>query len=166
MIKKGALSLLLRYSISCLRERGVETERIAEKVRKGEIGKEELPLLSKIPWALSGILRAKKKIGSKHIDEKVVEHYFLEMHDEDVKKWARKGKIKKAWLCLALPAKVVEVEGRRVLVETPFGKTHVKNEFSEALAEGDWVIVHRGVVVRKGTEEECKELWKKKEASL
>ena len=55
-------------------------------------------------------------------------------------------------MCLAIPGKVKEVDGRQVMIEYP-GETRKAFLGDEKLEPGDYVSVQMGVVVRKLTKE-------------
>ena len=64
-------------------------------------------------------------------------------------------------MCLAIPAKVLEVreEGKKALVEQPNVRREVFVAL-EDLKEGEFVLLQQGFVVERISEKEAKEAWK------
>ena len=62
-------------------------------------------------------------------------------------------------MCLAVPARVVEVRGKRALVEWPNEKKEAVVAV-EGLKKGDFVLLQQGIAVEKVSEKEAKESWK------
>jgi hydrogenase expression/formation protein HypC len=62
-------------------------------------------------------------------------------------------------MCLAIPAKVIEVEGDLQAGKVDYQGTKVKANFAllEGVQAGDWVIVHAGFAISKLDEEEARE---------
>ncbi len=65
-------------------------------------------------------------------------------------------------MCLAIPGKIVELQGDRAIVDFGGVKQEVDVSLLEDVEEGDWVIVHTGFAIQKLSEEEAKaslEVW-------
>lgn len=60
-------------------------------------------------------------------------------------------------MCLAVPAKVVELRGRRGVVDFGGVKREVDFSLLPEVELGDWVIVHAGFAIERYSEEEAKE---------
>lgn len=62
-------------------------------------------------------------------------------------------------MCLAVPAKIVELSGEMALVEIQGVRREVSIVFVENPKVGDWVLVHAGFAIRKWSPEEIDEYW-------
>ena len=60
-------------------------------------------------------------------------------------------------MCLAIPMKVVEIEGNKGVVEYTGIKRQVGLELLEDVKVDDWVIIHTGFAISKLNEEEAQE---------
>ncbi len=60
-------------------------------------------------------------------------------------------------MCLAVPGKIIELEGTTALVDIQGIKVTADVALIENAAIGDWVIVHTGFAVQKYSEEEAME---------
>ncbi len=60
-------------------------------------------------------------------------------------------------MCLAIPMKVVEIEGNKGIVEYTGIKREVGLELLEDVKINDWVIIHTGFAISKLNEEEAQE---------
>jgi hydrogenase expression/formation protein HypC len=60
-------------------------------------------------------------------------------------------------MCLAIPMKVVEIEGNKGIVEYIGIKREVGLELLEDVKVDDWVIIHTGFAISKLNEEEAQE---------
>ena len=60
-------------------------------------------------------------------------------------------------MCLAIPMKVVEIEGNKGIVEYTGIKREVGLELLEGVKVDDWVIIHTGFAISKLNEEEAQE---------
>jgi hydrogenase expression/formation protein HypC len=60
-------------------------------------------------------------------------------------------------MCLAIPMKVVEIEGNRGIVEYTGIKREVGLDLLEDVKVDDWVIIHTGFAISKLNEEEARE---------
>jgi hydrogenase expression/formation protein HypC len=60
-------------------------------------------------------------------------------------------------MCLAIPMKVVEIEGNRGIVEYTGIKREVGLDLLEDVKIDDWVIIHTGFAISKLNEEEAQE---------
>jgi len=60
-------------------------------------------------------------------------------------------------MCLAIPMKVVEIEGNRGIVEYTGIKREVGLDLLEDVKLDDWVIIHTGFAISKLNEEEAQE---------
>jgi len=57
-------------------------------------------------------------------------------------------------MCLAIPGKVIKIEGRKLTVEYPGESREVLNS-GEKLAIGDFVMVQMGIAVKKVSPKEA-----------
>ncbi|MHC1581265.1 HypC/HybG/HupF family hydrogenase formation chaperone [Methanopyrus sp.] len=65
-------------------------------------------------------------------------------------------------MCLAIPGRIVELEGNRAIVDFGGVRQEVDVSLLEDVKEGDWVIVHTGFAIQKLSEEEARaslEVW-------
>ena len=60
-------------------------------------------------------------------------------------------------MCLAIPMKVVEIEGNKGIVEYTGIKREVGLELLEDVKINEWVIIHTGFAISKLNEEEAQE---------
>jgi len=60
-------------------------------------------------------------------------------------------------MCLAVPARIVELEGPDAVVETDGVRRRANVFFVEEPKVGDYVIVHAGFAIRKWSEEDVAE---------
>ncbi len=60
-------------------------------------------------------------------------------------------------MCLGIPGRVVEVRGRRAVVDFNGIKREVDATL-ESVSPGDYVIVHVGMIISKVNEEEAREM--------
>jgi hydrogenase expression/formation protein HypC len=60
-------------------------------------------------------------------------------------------------MCLAIPMKVVEIEGNKGIVEYTGIKREVGLDLLEDVKIDDWVIIHTGFAISKLNEEEAQE---------
>ena len=60
-------------------------------------------------------------------------------------------------MCLAIPMKVVEIEGNKGTVEYTGIKREVGLDLLEDVKIDDWVIIHTGFAISKLNEEEAQE---------
>ena len=60
-------------------------------------------------------------------------------------------------MCLAIPMKVVEIEGNKGIVEYTGIKREVGLELLEDVKVDDWIIIHTGFAISKLNEEEAQE---------
>lgn len=58
-------------------------------------------------------------------------------------------------MCLAIPMKVVELQGRLAVLEAAGNRQTVDMSLVEGVAEGDYVIVHAGYAISRLDEEEA-----------
>jgi hydrogenase expression/formation protein HypC len=60
-------------------------------------------------------------------------------------------------MCLAIPMKVVEINGNRGIVEYTGIKREVGLDLLEDVKVDDWVIIHTGFAISKLDEEDARE---------
>lgn len=60
-------------------------------------------------------------------------------------------------MCLAIPGEVIKIEGRKVWVKYP-GITNVAMVVDDEIKVGDMVMVQMGIVVRKLSKKQAKEM--------
>ncbi len=58
-------------------------------------------------------------------------------------------------MCLAIPGKILAIEGRKVLVEYP-GETRYALVGDEPIKVGDFVMVQMGIIIKIISEEEAR----------
>ncbi len=63
-------------------------------------------------------------------------------------------------MCLAVPAKVVELEGDEAVVDAMGNRWKIKTTLLSDVKLEDVVLVHAGFAISKVNEEEAKETWK------
>jgi len=164
-----AKDLFLKYALPCLHnkvERGEMSEDefkdVVKRFKRGEITDEEInewfPVA--VPNVATGAINAKKdRDGVAEVDEQVVRQYFWRDHDQVVRQRKHPGDVE---LCLVLPAKVEKLDSLKAEVRHPFGKRIVNTIFINEPREGDYITIHYYFGCEKISEEEAKELWKKK----
>jgi len=65
-------------------------------------------------------------------------------------------------MCLAIPMRVVEVEGDKAVVDAGGNRRQVSIALLDDVKVGDYVLIHAGFAISKWTEEEAREtlnLW-------
>jgi len=60
-------------------------------------------------------------------------------------------------MCLAVPAKVIKIEGTTALVDMMGNQTQADISVLEGVKIGDYVMVHAGFAIQKYDEEEARE---------
>jgi len=60
-------------------------------------------------------------------------------------------------MCLAVPAKIIEIDGESATVEVGGTRHSAIVAFVEAPKIGDYVLVHAGFAIKKWTEEDVRE---------
>lgn len=60
-------------------------------------------------------------------------------------------------MCLAVPAKIVELDGQNAVVELAGVRRSANVAFIEAPALGDYVLLHAGFAIQKWTAEDVRE---------
>jgi len=60
-------------------------------------------------------------------------------------------------MCLAIPARIVELDGLNAVVELAGVKRQANVAFIEDAAVGDYVLLHAGFAIRKWTDEDVQE---------
>ena len=60
-------------------------------------------------------------------------------------------------MCLAIPMRVVEIEGAVARVEEGGVRREVRVDLVEGVKVGDYVIVHAGIAIERLDEEEARE---------
>lgn len=60
-------------------------------------------------------------------------------------------------MCLAIPAKIVELEGDSAVVEMGGVRRTANVAFIEKPAVGDYVLLHAGFAIRRWSEEDVRE---------
>ncbi len=63
-------------------------------------------------------------------------------------------------MCLAVPAKIVELEGARATVEVPGNRFAADVSLVSGVGVGDYVLVHAGFAIERYTREEAEEILK------
>jgi len=65
-------------------------------------------------------------------------------------------------MCLAVPAKVLEIDGQDARVILQGVELNARLDFVEGISVGDWILLHAGYAIQVLTEEEAQEtldLW-------
>jgi hydrogenase expression/formation protein HypC len=62
-------------------------------------------------------------------------------------------------MCLAIPARIVELEGDRAVVDAMGNRNKAKTTLLENVKQGDLVLVHAGFAISFVNEEEAKKTW-------
>ena len=62
-------------------------------------------------------------------------------------------------MCLAIPARIVELEGDRAIVDAMGNRFKAKTTLLPAVKLGDIVLVHAGFAIQAIEEEEAKKTW-------
>ncbi len=60
-------------------------------------------------------------------------------------------------MCLAVPAKVLEIDGASALVDVAGARRRANVEMVEGLGVGDYVLLHAGFGIQKVDEQEARE---------
>lgn len=60
-------------------------------------------------------------------------------------------------MCLAIPAKIVELNGQDAVVEVAGVRRHGNVAFIENAKVGDYVLLHAGFAIQKWSEEDVRE---------
>ncbi|HUW56334.1 MAG TPA: HypC/HybG/HupF family hydrogenase formation chaperone [Planctomycetota bacterium] len=63
-------------------------------------------------------------------------------------------------MCLAVPAKIVELEGARATVEVPGNRFAADVSLVPGVTLGDYVLVHAGFAIERYTAEDAEEILK------
>ena len=63
-------------------------------------------------------------------------------------------------MCLAVPAKIVVLEGTRATVEVPGNRFAADVSLTPGVAVGDYVLVHAGFAIERYREEDALEVLK------
>jgi len=62
-------------------------------------------------------------------------------------------------MCLALPARIIELDGDNAVVDAMGNRWHIKTTLLEGAKLGDLVLVHAGFAISLVDEEEAKKTW-------
>lgn len=60
-------------------------------------------------------------------------------------------------MCLAVPMKIIKVNGEKATAEQGGCSRDIRTDFLENLVPGDYVLVHAGMAIEKINEEEAEE---------
>ena len=63
-------------------------------------------------------------------------------------------------MCLAVPAKIVELTGNRAVVEVPGNRFSADVSLTPGVAVGDYVLVHAGFAIERYKTEDALEILK------
>jgi hydrogenase expression/formation protein HypC len=63
-------------------------------------------------------------------------------------------------MCLAVPAKIIELDGARATVEVPGNRFSADVSLVPAVKLGDYVLVHAGFAIERYRPEDAKEILK------
>ena len=62
-------------------------------------------------------------------------------------------------MCLAVPARIVELEHDRALVDALGNRWNIRTTLTPEVKKGDIVLIHAGFAIAKVDEEDAKETW-------
>ncbi len=62
-------------------------------------------------------------------------------------------------MCLAVPARIVELEADRAVVDAMGNRWRIRTTLTPEVKMGDIVLIHAGFAITKVDEEEAKETW-------
>jgi hydrogenase expression/formation protein HypC len=62
-------------------------------------------------------------------------------------------------MCLAVPARIVELEADRAVVDAMGNRWKIRTTLTPEVGLGDIVLIHAGFAITKVDEEEAKETW-------
>ena len=62
-------------------------------------------------------------------------------------------------MCLAVPGRVIEIEGENALVDFHGNRAQVSSVLTPGVAPNEWVLVHAGFAIAKLDEAAAKETW-------
>ena len=62
-------------------------------------------------------------------------------------------------MCLAIPARIVELEGDKALVDAMGNRYNTRTTLTPEVKLGDIVLIHAGFAIAKVDEEEAKKTW-------
>lgn len=62
-------------------------------------------------------------------------------------------------MCLAIPARIIELEGDKAVVDAMGNRFKAKTTLLPGIKVGDVVLVHAGFAISQVDEEEAKETW-------
>ncbi len=62
-------------------------------------------------------------------------------------------------MCLAVPARIVELEDDRAVVDALGNRWNIRTTLTPEVKMGDIVLIHAGFAITKVDEEEAKETW-------
>lgn len=63
-------------------------------------------------------------------------------------------------MCLAIPVRIIKLEGDRAVVGAMGNRWHARTSLLKDAKVGDLVLVHAGFAISKVDEEEAKETWR------
>jgi len=62
-------------------------------------------------------------------------------------------------MCLAVPARIVQLEDDRALVDALGNRWRIRTTLTPEVKKGDIVLIHAGFAIAKVDEEDAKETW-------
>lgn len=62
-------------------------------------------------------------------------------------------------MCLAIPARIVEMEGDRAVADAMGTRWNIRTTLTPEVGVGDLVLVHAGYAITKVDEEEARKTW-------
>jgi len=62
-------------------------------------------------------------------------------------------------MCLAVPARIVELEDDRAVVDALGNRWNIRTTLTPEVGMGDIVLIHAGFAIAKVDEEDAKETW-------
>jgi len=63
-------------------------------------------------------------------------------------------------MCLAVPARIVELEADRAVVDAMGNRWNIRTTLTPEVRMGDIVLIHAGFAIAKVDEEDAKETWR------
>ena len=164
-MKVEDLELFMRYALPCIDtkvKRGEISGEEARKVLEEFVRKRKIPkdFEKRFYTAFQVCSFLAKRKGKDKIDSEIIREYFWWIHPSVVRGIYKIRKDFNPVECLVYPGIVLEVFGNLARVRTPIGGKEYRKDFVESLRKKDKVVVHRGYVVERISEENFEKLWK------
>jgi hydrogenase maturation factor len=160
--------LFLMYALPCsetLVKRGVISQSYRRRLMKAIFLNKKIPENSEKIFKVANLMCEKiaRKLGKKSIDENIVRKYFLFEHDKIVDKRYKIFRDFDPLACRLYSGKVINIKNRKATVQTIVRRKKYGMYPFQNLKTGDYVVVHRNIIIEKINESLAKKLWKLKE---